>query len=75
MKAQPSQGRRLIMLLKRRPMTTMQMLQTGISVCPWKRIRECLREDERLIGVPTFWATTMRPINFYRVVKATKFTA
>jgi hypothetical protein len=44
-----SQGRRLIDLLKRRPMTTLEMLNTGISVCPWKRIRECLADDEQLV--------------------------
>jgi hypothetical protein len=48
----PSQGRRLIALLKRRGMTTMQMLQTGISVSPWKRISECLKEGETLIKAP-----------------------
>lgn len=46
-----SQGRRLIALLKRRPMTTMQMLQTGISCAPWKRISECLLPYERLVKV------------------------
>jgi hypothetical protein len=35
--------------LKRRPMTTLEMLNTGISVCPWKRIRECLADDEQLV--------------------------
>lgn len=71
MKPTPSQGRRLIMLLKRRPMTTMQMLQTGISVCPWKRIRESLREDEQLI-----WNRFNRHgINVYTVIKATMFSA
>jgi len=44
-----SQGRRLIDLLKRRPYTTLEMLQTGLSVCPWKRISECLAPDEQLV--------------------------
>lgn len=44
-----SQGRRLIAMLKRRGMTTMQLLMTGISVSPWKRISECLDEGERLV--------------------------
>ncbi len=44
-----SQGRRLIALLKNRYMTTGEMLRTGISVCPWKRVAECLAPDERLI--------------------------
>jgi hypothetical protein len=44
-----TQGRRLIALLKRRGMTTMQMLMTGISVSPWKRISECLKDGEKII--------------------------
>jgi hypothetical protein len=47
MKDKP-QGRRLIALLKRRGMTTLELVQTGISVCPWKRINECLKAGERL---------------------------
>ena len=71
MKARPSQGRRLIMLLKRNPMTTMQMLQTGISGCPWKRIRESLHEDEQLLK---HWAH-LHGCNFYRVIKATRWSS
>lgn len=48
MKQQP-QGRRLIALLKRRGMTNMQMLMTGISCAPWLRIKEQLRDGETLI--------------------------
>lgn len=44
-----TQGRRLIAMLKRRGMTTMDLLQTGISVAPWKRIAESLQEGERLL--------------------------
>lgn len=44
-----SQGRRLIEALKRKPMTTMEMLQLGISVAPWKRIAESLQGTEQLI--------------------------
>lgn len=43
-----SQGRRLIKLLKHSAMTTLEMLMTGISVAPWKRISECLQEGEEL---------------------------
>lgn len=50
MKPKPQQGRRLIALLKRKPMTYAQMLATGISLCPWKRVQECLSEPkEQLI--------------------------
>jgi hypothetical protein len=44
-----TQGRRLIALLKRRGMTTMQMLMTGISTSPWRRIAESLAPGERLV--------------------------
>ena len=70
MKAQPTQGRRLIMLLKRRPMTTMQMLLTGVSCAPWKRISECLHPDEKLIHHKRHDG-----LNVYRVVPASRFTA
>ena len=43
-----TQGRRLIAILKRRGMTMMDLIQTGISVCPWKRIAESLKPGERL---------------------------
>ena len=44
-----TQGRQLIRALKRRGMTTMEMLQTGISVAPWKRVAEQLKPGERLV--------------------------
>lgn len=44
-----TQGRRLIALLKNRYMTYGEMLRTGISLCPWKRVEECLADDERII--------------------------
>ena len=43
-----TQGRQLIKALKRKPMTTMEMLMLGISVCPWKRVKEQLLEGETL---------------------------
>jgi hypothetical protein len=46
-----TQGRRLIALLKNRYMTAGEMLRTGISVCPWKRVAECLQPNERLVKV------------------------
>ena len=44
-----SQGRRLVALLKNRYMTYGEMLRTGISVCPWKRVKESLAPDEELV--------------------------
>lgn len=41
-----SQGRRLIALLKRRPMTYMQMLALGVSTSPWRRVAEGLHTGE-----------------------------
>ena len=49
MKPTPTQGRRLIALLKRKPMTYMQMLSTGISTAPWKRVVETIGPKEELI--------------------------
>lgn len=57
-----SQGRRLIRLLKRRGMTTMDLLRTEISVSPWRRIAESLRPDEKLVK-----AKNKRGLNVYRV--------
>lgn len=48
MKPTPGQGRRLIALLKRRSMTSMELLRTGVSTCWWKRVSESLARDERL---------------------------
>lgn len=44
-----TQGRRLIEILKRRPMTYLEMQLTGISTSPQKRVVECLREDECIV--------------------------
>ena len=44
-----TQGRRLINILKKRRMTYLEMLLLGISVCPWKRIREQLQDGETLV--------------------------
>jgi hypothetical protein len=65
-----TQGRRLIALLKKRGYTTMEMLLTGVSTAPWKRIKESLRPDENLVISKRSWGT--REINVYRVVKHTK---
>lgn len=64
-----SQGRRLIAHLKRKPHTYLEMLRYGISVCPWKRVKESLQAGEQLV-------TGRRgDLKTWRVVKATKWTA
>lgn len=70
MKSRPIQGRRLIALLKRRPMTYMQMLATGISTSPWKRVKECLAPHE-------FVARSLNKdgLVMWSVVSATNWTA
>jgi hypothetical protein len=65
-----SQGRRLIALLKRRSYTSMQLLQTGISTCWWKRVAECLADHETLFSVKG-----RDGLLRYRVVAATAWTA
>lgn len=62
MSCKQTQGRRLIAMLKRRGMTTMDMLRTEISVSPWKRISESLQPNERLVK-----AKNKRGLNVYRV--------
>lgn len=49
MSCKQTQGRQLISMLKRRGMTTMDMLMTGISVSPWRRVTEQLRPTEKLV--------------------------
>ncbi|MFN7610237.1 MAG: hypothetical protein ACK5QX_04775 [bacterium] len=60
------QGRRLIAQLKRRGMTTLEMLQLGISVCPWKRVREQLKADEMLVK-----SKNKQGLIVYRVINRT----
>ncbi|WP_421883237.1 hypothetical protein [Methylibium sp.] len=62
MTCKQTQGRKLITLLKRRAMTTMDMLRTEISVSPWKRISESLKAGERLEKTKN-----RRGLNVYRV--------
>ena len=64
-----SQGRRLIALLKRRSYTSMELLQTGISVCWWRRVSECLADHEQLYSVKG-----RDGLLRYRVVTATRWT-
>jgi len=58
------QGDKLVSMLKRRGMTTLEMIQTGISVCPWKRVRECLPDGWQFKPVGTKGRHTV-----YRVVR------
>jgi hypothetical protein len=44
-----TQGRAIIARLKKRPHTYLEMLMLGVSVCPWKRVYESLREGERIV--------------------------
>lgn len=62
MSCKQTQGRKLIALLKRKSMTTMDMLRTEISVSPWKRISESLQPNEKLVK-----AKNKRGLNVYRV--------
>jgi hypothetical protein len=68
--AKQSQGRRLIALLKRRRYSSMELLQTGISGCWWKRVGESLKPYERLDS-----KEAADGLLRYRVVTATKWTA
>jgi hypothetical protein len=64
------QGRRLIALLKRRSYSSMELLQTGVSVCWWKRVAECLEPHETLYSVKG-----VDGLLRYKVASATKWTA
>lgn len=64
-----TQGRLIVEALKRRPMTYMQMLALGVSVCPWKRVAETLRL------MPEWRLSTgknRRGLTTWRVVRACK---
>jgi hypothetical protein len=62
-----SQGRRLIKLLKHRPMTALELQLTGISTCWHKRVKECLQDGEVLKPVGKRGRS-----NIYRVVVSPK---
>ena len=70
MKACPSQGRRLIALLKRKAMSYREMYATGISLSPHKRVVEQLLPNEVLKKTKN-----ARGLVVWRVVTATKWTA
>ena len=65
-----TQGRLLISHLKRKAMTSMQLQMLGISTCWHKRVRERLREDEKLIsGIVDGPQYGKRQVKRYTVVK------
>ena len=65
-----TQGRRLISVLKRRPMTYLEMQALGISTSPQKRVAETLLPTEQLIK-----AKNGAGLVTWRVVSATRWTA
>jgi hypothetical protein len=65
-----TQGRLLIAALKRKPHTYLDMLRHGVSCSPWKRVTECLRDDESLVKAPDKQGRTT-----WRVIQATRWTA
>ena len=65
-----TQGRLLIAALKRKPHTYMQMLAHGVSVSPWKRVSEALREGEQLVK-----GKNRQGLTTWRVIQATSWTA
>ena len=69
MKPKPSQGRRLVALLKRKQCTYREMLQASESYSPWKRVKEALRPDEQIVKGKRGDLVT------WRVVAATRWSA
>lgn len=67
---QTTQGRRLIMLLKRKAMTYREMLMASESCSPWRRVSETLADDEQIVT-----GTNQKGWTTWRVVKATRWTA
>ncbi len=55
-----TQGRLLIERLKAKPYTYGDMLALRVSTSPWRRVRECLRDDERLVKGEKKGLTTWR---------------
>jgi hypothetical protein len=72
MKSKQTQGRRLIALLKRRGMTTLQLQTFYISTCPWKRIKEQLTKNEQLLKRKVY-PNEGRWYYVYRVVTDKKY--
>jgi hypothetical protein len=65
-----TQGRKLIEVLKRQPLSYWDMLNLNISMSPWKRVVESLAPDEELVK-----GTHYDGFVTWRVVRATKWTA
>lgn len=66
-----TQGRKLITLLKRRGMTSLELQLTGICTCWHKRAREQLRPNEKLL-ISKRTIESGKSINVYRVVMEVK---
>ena len=49
MRKRSTQGRRIIAVLKERPLTYAQMLRLGEGNSPWRRVEECLSADEVIV--------------------------
>ena len=62
-----TQGRRLIALLKKRGMSTLDMQMKLPCTCPWKRIDSALKKDEQLLKTKRYPADG-RWYYVYRVV-------
>jgi hypothetical protein len=60
------QGRVLIELLKKFPMTTGDMEQLRISQCPWKRISEQLKPHENLVKTVNALGLTVYSVKVVR---------
>lgn len=58
-----TQGRRVIAVLKRRPLTYMGMIALGISTSPWRRVTESLRTGEKVVK-----SKNSRDLTTWRVV-------
>lgn len=63
-----TQGRKLIKMLKKRWITTLDMQMQGVSTCPWKRITEQLLLSEQLIKTKRYpkegrWFYAYRVVN------------
>jgi hypothetical protein len=70
-KPKKTQGQRIAAALRRRPLSYMQMLALGISLCPWKRCRESLQPDESIRkGVNCDGLTTWAIVRNKRGVQA-----
>jgi hypothetical protein len=62
-----TQGRKLIALLKKRGMSTLELQLTGLSTCPWKRLVEQLKPSEQLLKTKRY-PDNGRWFYVYRVV-------